>query len=427
VSRKTFIQPDGRGAAAGLHLLLCLASTTGTLLVSAAPERGPDLAAGWRGDGSGRFLQATPPADWSERQNVVWRTRVGRGYSSPVVVQERVLITAEPNLLICLNAADGTERWRKVLSATNLPPGEANKIQDRPTSCGYTAPTPVSDGRRVYVVLGTGIVAALDLDGQRLWARFLAQPNHLSYGFSASPLLADGRLLVHLSGLAGLDPATGKVLWEAPEALCSFGTPALVRLNSTLVAVTPLGTVVRVSDGKVLGLGVAKGMGGDEYCVSPIAQDNVVYFVDTKAIAVSLMLREGDRIEAKRLWRQELKGSFIGSPIHHEGLLHTISQNATYFVLDAKTGEKVLEMALELPPAGGNMPDSAAVVYSSPALAGRSLFLGNTAGDVFVLTPGPTYQEIRRNKLPEGSGASPFFQGQRLFLRSGEHLDCIGK
>ena len=73
---------------------------------AAQPAESPGAAAfrpsaerpvGWRGDGGGQYLSADPVTRWSEKENVRWKTEVGAGASSPVVVGPRVFITAEPD------------------------------------------------------------------------------------------------------------------------------------------------------------------------------------------------------------------------------------------------------------------------------------------------------------------------------------------
>src|SRR5262249_3251293 len=150
-----------------------------------------DGVVGWRGDGNGLFPEARPPLAWSgpAAGNVRWKTEVGSGMSSPVVVGERVLVTAEPDLLVCVNKGSGKVLWKQSTRFTDLPAGEnVESGKPRPTECGYTTPTPVTDGKHVAVVLGTGLVACYDLEGKRLWIRYLGGDRMPQYGRSASPL-----------------------------------------------------------------------------------------------------------------------------------------------------------------------------------------------------------------------------------------------
>ena len=85
-------------------------------------------------------------------------------------------------------------------------------------------------------------------------------------------------------------------------------------------------------------------------------------------------------------------------------------------VLNARTGEELLSKELDLSPN----------LYPSLALAGGRLYLGNDEGETLVLEPGTVYKELRRNKLPAGSGASPAYAAANLYLRAGEFLYCLG-
>src|SRR4051794_28196885 len=77
---------------------------------------------GWRGDGSGRYPSATPPLEWSETKNVRWKTAIGPNrYSSPIVVGDRVFVTADPARLVCVNADDGRILWVKSNDFADLP------------------------------------------------------------------------------------------------------------------------------------------------------------------------------------------------------------------------------------------------------------------------------------------------------------------
>src|SRR6266478_5784826 len=76
-----------------------------------SPPRPP---VGWRNDGSGRFPLATPPLEWSATKNILWKTKIGPGkYSSPIVVNHKIFLIADPASLICVNDDDGTILWQK--------------------------------------------------------------------------------------------------------------------------------------------------------------------------------------------------------------------------------------------------------------------------------------------------------------------------
>ena len=382
---------------------------------------------GWRGDGTGRYPDAQPPATWDvdSGKNVLWRTKVGRGQSTPVVAGDRVFLAAEPDLLTCIDLASGKILWSEANAVAALPPEVKRPEAKPPTAegCGYSTPTPVVDGKFVYAVYGTGIAACYDRQGHRRWIRYLALPQITQYGRSASPVLAGGKLLVSLSGLTALDPRTGDVVWDAPEARSSYGTPVVTRTGDVEVAITPGGDCVRVADGRILARKLAATM---KY-VSPVLDAGVVFFVDSTTVALRLPAQPGETIRPEKVWESDdVEGELFASPVCHEGLIYCVSNEDVLYAMEAASGKLAYKKELEIRSAGGKAGGEPANLYPSITLAGNFLLVSNDAGEMLVLAPGREYKQIARNSLDKGSGASPVPCGSRLLLRSGASLVCIG-
>lgn len=388
-------------------------------LGSAEFQPTPRQPVGWRGDGSGQFPAADPVHNWSAKENLLWKTEVGLGASSPLVVGARVLVTAEPDLLVCLDAATGRELWRKAHRLSDLP-AELNAQGPRQSEhYGDTTPTPVSDGQWVWVFFNTGSVACYDLDGRCRWLNWYDQRLATSYGRHASPILVGDRLLVHFGPLVCLDAATGKLLWKNDAAKATYGTPASARIGDVDVVVTPKGHVVRITDGRIL----AAELGLCMY-TSPVVQGRVVYFIDSSSTAVQLPEQPGEQIECQELWHAELSGDFYASPVIHSGRIYTVDRAANYYVLDAPTGRTVRRQTLELAPAGRSESPN---VYPSVCLAGKHLVVGNDAGESLWLALGDASPAVGTGTLPAGSGGTPAFSGRRMFIRGGNLLYAVGK
>jgi outer membrane protein assembly factor BamB len=372
---------------------------------SSDPDVFPAGYFGWRRNGSGHFADATPPTEWSDKKNIKWQAKVGPGTSSPVIAGERILLTSEPGTVTCVSRGDGKILWSADLKAEGREPQGTKE---------YTRQTPVTDGKNVFVAFSNGVVASYSLDGKRHWLSKV-EPAKLTYGPSASPVLAGGKLLVDGARLTALDPATGKELWKA-EVETHYGSPAVFTLNGTLLAVNAKGAIIRISDGAVLAKDIAPGLQGDQ-SPSPIVQGNTVYFTYLRCCAVKLSMADG-KIRTEELWDQDLPGAIIASPILKDGLLYVVpGGQPVYHVLEAATGKVLLEKPLELDPN----------IYPSLTLAGKYLFLGNDKGTMLVLEPGKEFKQVQKNELADGSGASPVFSGSQLFLRGGEFLYCIGQ
>ena len=151
----------------------------------------------WRGpEYNGSTTETGLPETWSKTEGVAWVTPLP-GYSgaTPVVWGDSVFVSSpdeEKNLtLLCLDRKDGKVRWQKIVSAGDREKGRNN----------MASPSPVTDGKSVFVIFGTGDLAAFDFSGKELWKRNLAKEygrfaNMWLYG--ASPLLYEGRLYVQV-------------------------------------------------------------------------------------------------------------------------------------------------------------------------------------------------------------------------------------
>jgi outer membrane protein assembly factor BamB len=381
---------------------------------------------GWRGDGTGRYPKADPPVEWDidDGTNIRWQAVVGKSQSSSVVAGDRVFVTAEQDLLLCLDRKSGKVLWKGDNGFGALPAGKRGKAKRYPTGPdgGYSMPTPVADGNSIYAGYGTGIVVCHDLDGKRRWIRHIDLPQLTDHGRSASPVLAGGKLLVSIGALIALDPATGKTIWQARDAVPSYGTPAVARIGGAVVAVTANGDVVRVSDGAILAGKVAR----TEFS-SPLVHAGVVYFACAPAVAVKLPAVADRRVRPVRLWQNdELEGDFYASPIWHAGVLYCVSNEGLLYALDAKTGKVVYRKRLGIPSADSPPGMESADIYASLTLTRKHLLLCNDVGHTLVLAPGRQYKQLAHNFLDKGSGASPVPSGKCLFLRGGEKLYCIG-
>ena len=429
--------------------------------------------AGWRTDGSGKYPTATPPTEWSATKNVIWSTPMpSKSNASPVLLGGNIYVCSEPATLLCINADDGKIVWQKTSTIEEATkPEDAEKVKlatetagelekahhemqrannqakKDPTNAdaqkkadeakakvaeltaklepvkgfapppahgfnGYTSSTPLTDGKNVFVVFGSGVVACYDLKGTRVWIKKLENPRD-NWGQSSSPALAGDKLLVHLTNLTALNAATGETAWTA-KVLSRFGTPAIVKIGDTEAVLTPAGDTVRVSDGKVLASKVAF-----LTYSSPLVQDNIAYFIDETG-GKALKLPEkivNDTVTPEVVWTNApVKDRYYASSLLNDGLLYSITQKGDLSVFDAKTGVVVYEKKLDL---GGG------IYYPSITMAGKNLYVSSDNGTTVVLEPGREYKELFRNTL-ENFTASPVFDGKRMYIRGQTKLFCIG-
>ncbi len=399
----------------------------------------------------------------------------GWSNSTPIIVGNKLFVCSEPTTLLCANLADGKILWARTntyfdmldaagaakaksdntkaeVIARKIAPLERERRQARRQSRktpddaelkkkidrlggqiralknqmkpfakyrlpqvhktnGYSSSTPVSDGKHVYVLFGTGVAACYDLAGNRKWIKLIEKPTH-GYGHSASPLLVGDKLLVHVIDLFALDVKSGRVLWKAKSRQC-WGSLARARVGGADAVITSRGCVVGISDGEVLTSRLPKLSYN-----TPIIDGSMAYFIQDPAAAVKLPENAGEKFNRRPHWQTRLKKDrYYASPVLNNGLIYAITQKSILSVIDAKDGSVVYTKNLRL---GGG------TVYPSITLAGNYLFISSDNGTTVVMKPGREYEEVARNKL-ETFRSSPVFRGKRLYVRGYKNLYCIGK
>ena len=320
------------------------------------------------------------------------------------------------DLVLCLDTS-GKALWSAANDFTGVALDHLPKRPQFAEECGFAASTPLTDGRHVWACYGTGIVACYDTAGKRAWVRYVEQPVNTQYGRSVSPLLTDGKLIVGVGVVTALNPVTGEELWRSTSKV-SYGTPAPAKIGDTPVLICPSGEVVRLADGKVL----AKKIALAKYS-SPVIDGDVVYFASSPVVALKIPAALEEPLKFARVWKNDdLDGDIFTSPLIADGRLYCGNADGQLFVIDARTGTTLYDKKLDIA-AGGS---GKATLYPSPTLVGKNVLLGDNGGHCLVIASAADYQQLARNTLPKGSGASPIAAGKLLLLRGGANLYAIG-
>ena len=244
----------------------------------------------WRRDGNGRFPHIHPPTEWREDKNIVWKTAVEiGGYSSPVVVGNKVFVTAEMGSLVCLDALEGRILWSKDLfskDSKDIPPNLSKKLM---RGCGgeskQSTPTPTSNGELVFYVNAMGPAPATTC-----WE---TRSGYGSWKLPRTRRIFAPRRSFRETGSFCLGAACwpssakdGKTLWKATEAKPTYATPLVAEIGGEAVAVTPAGDIVRLADGEIL----CSGLFASPY-TTPLVEGNMLYVIDGKSLAMELPAR----------------------------------------------------------------------------------------------------------------------------------------
>lgn len=203
---------------------------TALALLIAVLYCGPANAGDWsrfRGpNGSGVAETADLPAAFGLYKNLIWKTTLPAGHSSPVLSGPFIFLTAFEKAklwTLCLRRDTGREVWRR-----ECPRVRAEPLDKRN---GPASPTPVADGNNVYVFFGDYGLIGYDFEGRERWRTPLG-PFHNFYGMGASPILADDKVVLVCdqssdSFVVALGKDDGRIRWKTarPEALSGHSTP----------------------------------------------------------------------------------------------------------------------------------------------------------------------------------------------------------
>jgi outer membrane protein assembly factor BamB len=195
------------------------------------------LAADWprfRGpNGSGVSETSTLPDTLGPDKHVVWKTALPPGHSSPVIGGNRIFLTAfegDKLFTIALDRGSGKILWRRES------PRDRHETLDRQNS--PSSPTPVADGRNVYVFFPDYGLLSYTFDGKERWRTPLGPFDNM-YGMGVSPILAGDKVVLICDQMrdsfaAAFSQADGKQSWKTPrpEALSGHSTPIVYRPQS---------------------------------------------------------------------------------------------------------------------------------------------------------------------------------------------------
>ena len=388
--------------------------------------------AGFRGPGSRGISKDTRiPKEWDDTRNLKWRLELpGAGYSSPVVVDDFVFVTcytdADDDLsrlkrhLVCVDRRTGRTKWTKTVQAA---------VSERPVPAfagrpGYASHTPVSDGERIYVLFGNAGVLAFDMQGQKLWQTDVGTENAAMFGSAASPILYKDHVIVmagaESESVRALDRETGDEVWktEASPLSRSYATPVIATNQQgeaeMLLPVASELWSLNPDNGKLKWYAAAQFE--PNACPSVVAADGIAYAIGGRAggrIAVRLGGRK-DVTNSHVLWSRS-GGSYVPSPVLHEGHLYWVNDRGITNCIEADSGEELSRERL-----GGQF-------YASVVLIGEHLYVVSRFSGTYILTATPDLERIAHNELTDDSdfSASPAVSNGQLFLRSDGFLYCI--
>jgi outer membrane protein assembly factor BamB len=225
-----------------LVLLIVSFAFTGASAEEWTQFRGPN--------GSGVSASTGLPEEFGPNKNVIWKTALPPGHSSPVLTRDRIFVTAYDKtissqestlskdqakekekknyrlLVICLDRQTGKILWQR-----EVPRARVGRLQ---LVNGPASPSPVTDGSNVYVFFQEFGMVSYDAAGKERW-RLPLGPFNMFYGFGASPILVDDKVILPVdqdnpsSYLIAVDKNNGRVRWKVdrPVVISGYSTPII--------------------------------------------------------------------------------------------------------------------------------------------------------------------------------------------------------
>lgn len=421
-------------------LFLALALTGSTLLHAEewSRFRGPN--------GSGVSDVKNLPATF-DGTNTAWKVELGKGWSSPVLWKDKVILTAETGgnsrAVICLSAKDGKQLWKYE------EPFESGHQMHKFNS--FASSSPFVDAERIYVnwSSGTNIQAlALDHDGKLLWKNPHVADYIHEHGTGVSALVADGIMIVRSefdvekngkqlattpeqmawkSCVVGLDATTGKQVWrrEIPNCLNTFSTPLVHELPGGKLefVIADTGSGVMGLDTKTGKINWQHNPGYQQRSLGSPALVGSKFFCTFgsggggKEIAC-LDLSGGTPKPAPFEATRNLP--YVPSPLVVGDHLYLLGDGGMLKCVDWKTGKEVYEERLTTAKGGGTK------FFSSPVYADGKIYCGSQMNEMIVVKAGPKFEQISASTLDGPINATPAIGHGRIYVRTEKSLWAVG-
>lgn len=410
--------------------------------------------------GDGIVVDQSAPLEFSEDQNVRWKTELpGKAWSSPVIADDviwattaiEVFPTEEERIELLRQSGVEEKKFKQLaiakaiqlkLLALDFQTGELLKtidlVQiDQPDPIhalnSYASPTPIIDGDRVYCHFGTYGTFCVDRASQEIvWQRRL--PLNHSVGPGSSPVIDENRLILIQDGterqyVTALDKASGETIWETDRPEMDAPSGDQKKAYCTPIKITdPLGREQLICMGSQwmvayeseTGKEIWKVRHGKGFSVvpRPVYRDGVVYFStgfgkpELWAVNVD---GTGDVTDTHVLWTVLRGIPAKPSPLLHDGLIYVMEDNGVASCFDCATGETIWKERI-----GGK--------YSaSPILIDGRIFFSSHEGKVTVIQAGKECQVVAENQLEGQIMASPAVVDNSLVLRTDQAMYRIGQ
>ncbi len=376
--------------------------------------------------------------NWGPEENIKWKVKLAApSNGSPIVSGGYVFLTlaeddGQRRSLYCYNRKTGNEEWVNTV--------DFGKVMPTHKTNPHGSSTPAATKDRVVVWHSSAGLYCYDFGGKELWSRDLGEFEHI-WGYGGSPVIYNDMVLLHCGPgarifVTAISLSDGKTIWETEEPrdgkgsrretgepMGSWSTPVVAKVNGKDQIICTMHTRVNgydPTDGKILwSCDGIRGPKGDLAYSSPLVNDGFCVAIGGySGPGIGFRIGgTGNITESNRIWRKEKNPQSIGSGVFLGK--HVFRPNAgpgTVDCLVAETG-KINWTAR-----------AAGTCWGSMVLADGNLYVTNQGGSTLVFKPNSDeFEEVAQNKLGETCNSTPAFSDGDIFIRTHQHLYCIGK
>lgn len=358
---------------------------------------------------------ASLPQHWSEKENIAWKVSLpGRGLSSPIVVQNRAILTCSDGvrqdrlIVLCIDTVSGKQLWQRNFWATG-------RTITHPTSA-VAVPSPASDGKRIFAFFSSNDLICLDLDGNLLWYRGLSHDYPKAgndIGMASSPLVIEDTVIVQIenqgdSFAAGINTATGQTRWRIDrDPRANWASPTVLpgqgKRKNVVLLQSPAGlSAHQPRSGKVLWTFAAP-------CAdiaSVVATKNRVY-LPANGLTV---LQFNDQSNAPEvLWESSKVSPGSASPVIHKGKIYTL-KGGVITCANAETGKSNWKLRIQ----GRH--------WATPIVTDDYLYCINQDGAAKIVELGEKGKIVGQAEFGEAVYGTPAVVENAMYVRSAGHL-----
>lgn len=381
----------------------------------------------WRGPrGDGTSVEKNLPLNWSATENIAWKTAIpGRGYSSPVIWDDRVYLTTcleeeHKHVTMCIDRKDGRVVWQHALPMT-FP----KKIHNRNS---HASSTPATDGKHLWVTFLDApryVACCYDLDGKLVWQQSPGE-FHSVHGFSSPPIPWKDTIILngdqdHKSAyVVALDKTTGTEKWRSARSGVRSYTPPFIFNSHGKNQLVFSGSKCVTSYDPDTGKEIWHIDGPTEQFVASLVYHNNVLFMTYGFPKLGVMGINpdgtGNITKSNILYDEPKGGGYVPSPIAHGDYFFNVDDKGVATCRECKTGKLMWLERL-----GPRLHSASATGW------GDYIYFPDNDGTTYVIKASPTFELVARNNINEEINGSISIAHGQVFLRGMKHLYCIGK